>query len=104
MSPFGHYLVYVGQRLLVLDEHLGELQALVRIYTHHVSQEENPVRGVGHLQTSNWIKMQLTSQSFSSLNPNEESTIKAEQALFCNKLHSSIVNLVFKKNVLTFLA
>lgn len=56
-----HYLVYVGQWLLVLDKHLGKLQALVWIYTHHVSQEENPVRGVAHLEMSNWIKMQLFS-------------------------------------------
>lgn len=43
------YLVDVGQRLFVLDQHLGELQALVWIDTHHVSQQKHPVWGVAHL-------------------------------------------------------
>lgn len=60
------YLVYVGQWLLILDKHLGKLQALIRIYTHHVSQEENPVRSIAHLQKSNWIKMLLIVQTYFS--------------------------------------
>lgn len=56
------YLVDVGQRLLVLDQHLGKLQALVRIDTHHISQQEHPVRGEAHLQVSRWIKMQFLIQ------------------------------------------
>lgn len=47
---FVSYLVDVGQRLLVLGQHLCKLQALVRIDTHHVSQQENPVRGVANLE------------------------------------------------------
>lgn len=51
------YLVDVGQRLLVLDQHLGKLQSLVWIDTHHISQQKDPVGGVAHLQIYSWIKI-----------------------------------------------
>lgn len=44
------YLVDVGQRLLVLDQHLSKLQPLVWIDTHHISEQKHPVWGVAHLQ------------------------------------------------------
>lgn len=50
MLLWERHLVDVGQRLLVLDQHLGKLQALVWIDSHHISQQEHPVGGVAHLQ------------------------------------------------------
>lgn len=44
------YLVDVGQRLFILDQHLGELQSLVWIHAHHISEQKHPVRCVAHLQ------------------------------------------------------
>ena len=41
----------VSQRLLVLDQHLGQLQALLRTDAHHIPEQEDPVRGVPHLHT-----------------------------------------------------
>ena len=50
----------VSQRLLVLDQHLGELQALLRTDAHHVPEQEDPVRGVPHLHTQmDTVKMAL---------------------------------------------
>lgn len=56
------YLIDVGQRLLVLDQHLGKLQTLVCINTHHISQQKHPVWRVAHLQMYKCIKMQFLSQ------------------------------------------
>ena len=42
-------LVDVGQRLLILDQHLGKLESLVWIHPHHISQQKHPVWSVADL-------------------------------------------------------
>lgn len=56
------YLIDVGQRLLILDQHLGKLQTLVWIDTHHISQQKHPVWRVAHLQMHNRIRTQFLIQ------------------------------------------
>lgn len=51
------YLVDVGQRFLILDQHLSKLQTLVWIHTHHIPQQKHPVWGISHLRERRRIKM-----------------------------------------------
>ena len=46
-TPFP-YLVDVGQWLVILYQHLGELRALVRVHAHDVAEQEDVVWGVAH--------------------------------------------------------
>ena len=48
-SRFPH-LGDICQRLLILHQHLGKLLSLVRADPHDVPQQEDPVRGVAHLE------------------------------------------------------
>lgn len=43
------YLVEVSQGLIFSDHHLGEFCSLLRVNAHHISQEEDIVRGVANL-------------------------------------------------------
>lgn len=50
-----HHLVNVSQWLLILYQHLRELQALIRADSHHTSQQEDPVWGIANLEISERI-------------------------------------------------
>lgn len=49
------HLVNISQWLLILNQHLRELQTLFWTDSHHTSQEEDPVWGVANLEISETV-------------------------------------------------
>lgn len=54
------YLCNVSKWLFILNQHLGELKALLWTDPHHVPKQEDPVWSVAHLQGQHMFKHNIS--------------------------------------------
>lgn len=56
----------VSQWLLVLDEHLGKLQALFWVDSHHIPEQKDPIWSVAHLEKKHCLNPLTLRTGFSN--------------------------------------